>query len=225
MVTIPTTEGEIPFSAPGTDKHCKTWYKVVGNLDSSSHPPLITLHGGPGAGHEYLSPLADLYTKYKIPVIFYDQIGCGRSTHFRDKMGDTEFWSFDLFIQELDNLIDTLQLREKGFYLYGQSWGGILCGIYSALRPKGLLKAINASGPASIPLYIKGVNRLLAELPEKVRQVLEEGERTGHREGEEYEKAQAVFYNRHLCRLDPYPEDLQVGFGHLQDDPTSYVTM
>ncbi len=115
-------EGEIPFDAPGSSKPCKTWYRVVGDLKTT--PPLVALHGGPGAGHEYITSLDDLYWKYKIPVIYYDQVGCGRSTHFPEKKGDASFWTFNLFIQELDNLVRQFDLHREGFYLLGQSWGG-----------------------------------------------------------------------------------------------------
>ncbi|ROV91501.1 hypothetical protein VMCG_09475 [Cytospora schulzeri] len=56
---FPVTEGEVDFDAPGAGKPCKTFYKVLGELGSG--PSLIALHGGPGAGHEYLAPLADLW--------------------------------------------------------------------------------------------------------------------------------------------------------------------
>ncbi|KAK3326115.1 Alpha/Beta hydrolase protein [Apodospora peruviana] len=222
-----TTEGEyVNFNAPGAGKPCKTWYKIVGHLESSSaSPPLITLHGGPGAGHEYLAPLADLYHSRQIPVIFYDQIGCGRSTHLREKMGDRSFWTFDLFLKELDNLIDHLKLRDRGFYLLGQSWGGMLCGLYASRRPAGLRKAIIASGPASVPLYVQGCQGLLAELPPDVRETLEDCERRGDYESETYEKAASVFYGRHVCRIDPYPDELLAGFAHLKEDNTSYLTI
>lgn len=48
----------------------------------------------------------DLPTKYGIPVIFYDQIGCGRSKCLPEKMGDEGFWTVDLFIHQLETLID-----------------------------------------------------------------------------------------------------------------------
>lgn len=199
---------------------------TVGDLSSSDRLPLITLHGGPGAGHNYLTPLIDLYTQLKIPIVFYDQVGCGNSTHFPEKLGDNNLWTFDLFLSELDNLIDTLGLRERGFYLLGQSWGGVLAGICACRRLKGLKKVIIASAPASLPLYMKGVKGLLAELPEEVRKALEEADRTGDYESEEYEKAAAVFYGRHVCRLDhPYPQDLQASFGNLKTDPTFYITV
>lgn len=162
MTTFPITEGEVPLDVPAAGKPCHTWYKLFGSLDATTTaagPILIALHGGPGAGHEYLMPLVDLYTRYGIPVLLYDQIGCARSTHLREKNGDAEFWSFELFISELDNLIDRLGLRERGFYLLGQSWGGVLAASYAMPRyhggktPEGLRKLIVHSGPASIPLY------------------------------------------------------------------------
>ncbi|GAB1319329.1 hypothetical protein MFIFM68171_09539 [Madurella fahalii] len=225
MAAIPITEGEVEYNAPGAGKQCKTWYKVVGSLESASSPPLIALHGGPGAGHQYLSPLTDLYRDYGIPVVFYDQIGCGRSTHFQEKMGDTSFWTFDLYLQELDNLIGHLKLRDKGFYILGQSWGGVLCGAYASRRPKGLRKAIIASGPASIPLYVQGCQTLLAELPPDIRETLEDCDRRGDHESETFEKAASIFYKRHVCRLDPYPDDVLSAFKNLKEDPTSYLTV
>ncbi|KAJ7509646.1 Alpha/Beta hydrolase protein [Mycena galericulata] len=224
MSTHPTTEGDVAFDAPNAGKPCKTWYKIVGSLDSAS-PPLIALHGGPGAGHEYLLSLIDLYEKHKIPVIFYDQIGCGKSTHFQEKMGDASFWTFDLFYQELDNLIDHLKLREKGFFILGQSWGGVLGGAYASRRPKGLKKLVLASGPASMPLYMEGCKALVAALPPDVRETLEECDRRGDFESLEFKKAAAVFYARHVCRLDPHPEEVLYTFKHLKEDPTAYFTM
>ncbi|RWA06158.1 hypothetical protein EKO27_g8945 [Xylaria grammica] len=215
----PHYQGEVAFDAPGAGKPCKTWYKIYGDLESQLGPALVVLHGGPGAGHEYLSPLIETYEKYNIPVIFYDQVGCGQSTRFREKMGDTTFWTFELFIQELDNLIDHLQLRTKGFHLLGQSWGGMLGGAYAALRPQGLRKLILSGAPASIPLLAKGSRELLAALPEPARTTLEECDKRGDYESEEFQNAAKVFYARHVCRLDPYPDDVVTAFNNLKDDP------
>ncbi|KAI0414008.1 Alpha/Beta hydrolase protein [Xylaria grammica] len=225
MTTIPTKEGEVAFEAPGAAKETKTWYKILGDLTTSSEPPLVALHGGPGAGHEYLSPLTDLYRQYGIPIVYYDQIGCGRSTHFQERMGDESFWTFDLFIRELDNLVDHLQLRDRGFYLLGQSWGGMLGGAYAALRPRGLKKIVLSGAPGSIPLLAQGARDLLASLPEHTRATLAECDRKGDHESQEFQQASKVFYDRHVCRLDPYPEDVMCAFKNLKEDPTAYMTM
>jgi len=52
----------------------KVWWMRVG---SGPGTPLLLLHGGPGAGHNYLLPLRALANER--PVIFYDQLGCGNS--------------------------------------------------------------------------------------------------------------------------------------------------
>lgn len=218
---VQVLEGEVRFHAPNGGKSGHTWYKVYGSLESSTLSPLVALHGGPGAGHEYLSPLTKLYEKHGIPIVFYDQIGCGRSTHYREKVGDDSFWTFDLFIEELNNLVDHLQLRERGFCIIGQSWGGMLGAVYAARRPKGLKKLIIASSPASVPLYVVGNNRLRSELPQNVREALESSDHNSP----EYEKASAFFYKQHVCRLDPRPDDVQTAFKNLEEDSTAYLTM
>ncbi|KAL2152023.1 hypothetical protein VTH82DRAFT_5207 [Thermothelomyces myriococcoides] len=221
------TEGKIPFDAPNAaGQPAETWYKIVGDLDSPT-PPLIVLHGGPGAGHHYLVSLTDLYEKYKIPILFYDQVGCGNSTHFRARKGDTSFWTFELYYAELDNLIDHFKLREKGFFLLGHSWGGVLAGAYASRTPSpvGLRKLVNVSGPASTPLYLEGCRRLIAQLPQDVRETLEACNRRGDHESSEYEQAAAVFSRRHACHLDPYPEPVASAYANMKDDPTAYLTI
>ncbi|KAI0884112.1 Alpha/Beta hydrolase protein [Annulohypoxylon maeteangense] len=225
MSAYPTIEGEVSFEAPNSGRPCKTWYKIVGDLEKSTSLPLVALHGGPGAGHEYLTSFTDLIDQYNVPIVFYDQIGCGHSTHLKDKIKDESFWTFDLFIAELDNLIDHLQLRTKGFYLLGQSWGGMLAGMYAARRPEGLKKLVLCGAPASFPLFVEGGKQLRAQLPEDVRKTLDEGDRTGNFETDEYEQASMVFYKNYVCRVDPMPEPVQQAFANLKEDPTTYLTM
>ncbi|OTA60258.1 proline-specific peptidase [Hypoxylon sp. EC38] len=221
MTSAHVFEGEVSFDAPNGGKPGKTWYKVHGSLEDFSLLPLIALHGGPGAGHEYLSPLTKLHEKYGIPIVFYDQVGCGRSTHYREKIGDDSFWTFDLFIQELDNLVDHLKLRKRGFFIIGQSWGGMLGAVYATRHPEGLRKLIIASSPASVPLYVEGNKKLRSELPQDIREALEGSDH----DSLEYKKASEFFYKQHVCRLDPRPTDVETAFKNLEDDPTAYLTM
>ncbi|OBZ67517.1 L-amino acid amidase [Grifola frondosa] len=102
----------------------ETWYKVVGDLKSGVRP-LVTLHGGPGFSHHYMLPHATLNASHNIPVIFYDQIGIGQSSHVREK--PKEFWTFDLFMDQLDGLLNHLGVHDS-FDLLGHSWGACLQG-------------------------------------------------------------------------------------------------
>ncbi|KAI0909408.1 Alpha/Beta hydrolase protein [Ustulina deusta] len=223
MATHPSTEGEIALDVPQAGKPCKTWYKAVGDLNEASKAPIIALHGGPGSGHDYMVALIELYEKRRIPIIFYDQIGCGRSTHFPEKMGDEEFWTFDLFIRELDNLIDHLNLRNTGFHLVGQSWGGMLAAAYASRQPVGLKKLVLSSSPASMPLYNESCKRRLAELPPKTREVLESHE-IDH-SSPEFKEASDVFMKTFVCHLDPVPEPVQRAWKNLKENPSAYSTM
>ncbi|KAH8900807.1 proline-specific peptidase [Thozetella sp. PMI_491] len=222
----PVSESEVDFHWEPAGKQCKTWYKVVGDLATATQPAVIVLHGGPGAGHEYLIPLAELWETHGIPVVLYDQVGCARSTRFPEKLGDGDFWSFDLFIAELDNLIDHLGLRAPlGFSLVGQSWGGMLGAEYASRHPPGLHKFVNAGGPASFPLMAEGEKPMLAALPDDVRKTIEDCLAKEDYESEAFEEASGVFYARHFCCLDPFPDEVQECFGHLKEDPTVYKTM
>ncbi|KAI1283949.1 Alpha/Beta hydrolase protein [Xylaria sp. FL0933] len=223
MAAYPATEGKISIDVPEAGKPCNTWYRIVGDLNEAVKPPVIALHGGPGSGHDSMVALTELYEKWGIPVIFYDQIGCGRSTHLREKMGDEQFWTFDLFIRELDNIIDHLNLREKGFHLIGQSFGGMLAGAYAARQPVGLKKIVLSSSPASMPLYKESCKRRLAELSPKVREVLESTE-VDH-SSKEFKDAADVFMKTFVCRLDPIPEPVQRAWRNLKEDRSAYSTM
>ena len=223
MTTIKITEGEAEFFAPGVGKPCKTWYKVYGDLKSGIRP-LVVLHGGPGATHEYVETISQLAYIYAIPVVFYDQVGNGLSTHLPDKMGDVGFWTVQLFIDELHNLLDHLGIHDD-YALLGQSWGGMLASEYAVQEPVGLKKLIIADSPASIELWVEAANRLRSQLPQDVQDTLTKHEKEGTTTDEAYEKATEVFYEHFLCRTKPMPEALTASFKWIKVDPTVYFTM
>ncbi|CAJ2509846.1 Uu.00g057460.m01.CDS01 [Anthostomella pinea] len=90
MAGIQIREGKAPFEIPSIAEPCFTYYKIIGDLASGA-PPVVVVHGGPGAGHEYLLTFADLWWDDGLPVVFYDQIGCASSTHLPQKAGDQSF--------------------------------------------------------------------------------------------------------------------------------------
>jgi proline-specific peptidase len=166
MATV--TDGLAFFEVPSAGGIiCETYYKIAGSLTDGKRP-LLVLHGGPGSTHDYTLPLVHLHTTYGIPLIFYDQLGSGRSTHLKEKMGDTTFWTEELFMDELDNLIKVLGLSE--FNVLGHSWGGMLAMRWAARRQAGgLRRLVVSNSPASMPLFVEGAMRLRKELPEAVQ--------------------------------------------------------
>ncbi|KAJ9637737.1 hypothetical protein H2201_004172 [Coniosporium apollinis] len=218
-----TTEGEVNFDVPGAGKPCKTWYRLRGNLTYGGRP-LVCLHGGPGVGHDYLESLEDLSISYNIPVVLYDQLGTGRSTHLPEKKGDAKFWTIGLFLAELDNLLRHLGIHQN-YDLYGNSWGGMLGAEHAILGPKGLNRLIIADAPASMHMWVRAANKLRKELPEDVQAALQKHEDDKTTDDPEYERAVQVFYQRHVCRVNPWPKEVQRSFQNIKDDPTVYHTM
>jgi L-proline amide hydrolase len=66
---------------------------------------------------------------------------------------------------------------------------------------------------------------LLAKLPADVRKTLEDCDKRGDHESEEFKKAAAVFNSHYVCTLDPMPEEVMAAFKNMSDDPTVYLTM
>jgi L-proline amide hydrolase len=210
---VAVQEGFAPF------REWQTWYKITGTLESGK-PPLIVAHGGPGCTHDYVDSLRHLAETGRA-VIHYDQLGNGRSTHLRDKGAD--FWTVNLFIDELNNLIAHLGLTK--YDLFGQSWGGMLGAEFAVTQPPGLCKLVIADSPADMLTWVAEANRLRAGLPAEVQTALSTHEAAGTTDSPEYEQAVAVFYAHHVCRIQPMPDDVARTFAAIAADPTVYHTM
>jgi L-proline amide hydrolase len=198
----------------------ETWYRVTGVLDEGACP-LVILHGGPGAAHDYVSSLAALVDTGRA-VVHYDQLGCGRSTHFADR--GAEFFDVQLFLDELDALLDHLGLAGR-YHLLGQSWGGMLAAEHAIRRPRGLRSLVISNSPASMELWMQEAARLRLDLPADVREALDRHEREGTTEDPAYLEATQVFYDRHVCRVVPNPPEVRASLESVAADPTVYVTM
>jgi proline-specific peptidase len=224
MSSLKVREGEADFNVPGAGKPCKTWYKVYGTLPHPHNPPLVILHGGPGSTHEYLDILSELTRLFDVPVIIYDQLGNGRSTHLPEKNGDVDFWTVQLFVDELHNLLNHLSIHDN-YNVLGHSWGGMLASDFATRQPKGLGKLVISDSPASMALWVKGANELRKGLPQEVQDALDKHEAAGTTTDPEYIAATNEFYKRHVCRLDPMPQSLIDVFAWMEKDPTVYSTM
>jgi L-proline amide hydrolase len=201
-------------------QHGTTWYRVVGDLKSAKTPVMI-LHGGPGAGHNYCEPIADVLAQTGRAGVLYDQIGCGNSTHLPDK--PKEFWTPELFMEELVLLTEHLGISNK-YNIVGQSWGGMLGMQFAIQKPKGLNAMVIADSPASMEVWVSEANKLRKELPPEVEATLLKHEAAETTEDPEYIAAVDVFYSRHLCRI-PQPPYVVASFDQLAADPTVYHTM
>lgn len=172
----------------------KIWWKIEG---SSSRTPLLLLHGGPGAGHNYLEPLARLADQR--PVIFYDQLGCGRS----DKPDAADLWHIDHFVQEIDLLRTDLGLDRV--ILYGHSWGGWLALEYLARHGnQAKVDALVLAGTsASARQFADGAAQLLAAMPGGLDARRRELEAAGKTDTLEYQDIVQAFLDAHVYHDTP----------------------
>ena len=166
-------------------------------------------------------PYKELTERIGIPTIFYDQMGNGRSTSLPEKKGDGTFWTEDLFIDELNNLVDELGLRQRGFDILGHSWGGMLGSAYACSQPAGLRRVIITDAPADVRLWEEAARELVSRLPDNVREVLENEQKLAG--SKEFEAAMATFRQHYLCKVDA-PE-IQLVFNHILEDSTVFETM
>ncbi len=199
----------------------RTWFRVDGELTGAGKTPVVILHGGPGAAHDYVESIAELAVSADRPCILYDQLGCGRSQHLPD--APTDFWTVELFRRELTVVLDRLGVASR-YHVLGQSWGGMLGMEHALEHPAGLRSLIVADSPASMRLWVQEANRLRSLLPPDVQETLTSHEAAGTTDSPEYEQAVMRFYERHLCRI-PFPDGLQRTFAQLAQDPTVYHTM
>ncbi|KAF2485786.1 Alpha/Beta hydrolase protein [Neohortaea acidophila] len=221
-------DGTIPFPTKRTDTPCFTYYKIYGNLIAGP-PPVIVLHGGPGAQHKYMTPFKALWKRYGLPVIFYDQIGCGRSVHLRHLKGDQEFWKIDIFHEELENLIRHFKLDApdgSGYHLLGHSFGGQLVTAFAAKQPPGLQRLIIASASASKALFNKELWKLTEQLSPKAQASIHDAVEKLDFSRPAYLAANAEFRETFVCHARPYPPPLMVPDPDTQpDDDTVRTTV
>jgi L-proline amide hydrolase len=197
----------------------QTWYRITGDLGGAKLP-VVVLHGGPGAAHNYLESVQGLSRRGRA-VIHYDQLGCGRSTHLPDKGAD--FWTPRLFLDELESLLRHLGIAQA-YHVVGQSWGGMLAAEHGVTRPKGLRSLVIANSPASMVTWVEEANRLREKLPPEVQATLLRHEAAGTTTHADYVTATRAFYDRHLCRV-PWPAGVAESFAQIERDPTVYHTM
>jgi proline iminopeptidase len=187
----------------------KVWWRKVGAGDKT---PILLLHGGPGAGHDYLLPMKALAADR--PVIFYDQLGCGLS----DAPEVDSLYHVSRYVEEVDALRRALKLDRV--ILYGHSWGSMLAIEYLVTgHGKGVEKLVLGGALASVPQAIAGMRRLLDALPDDAGKRIQELDAAGQQASPEYQSLVALFYSRYLLRVDPPPPEFLAAIGNLTKSP------
>jgi L-proline amide hydrolase len=209
---FPTEEGFVSF------RGYKTWYCIIGDHDEPGKFPLVCLHGGPGATHDYFGSLK-YFANTGRRVILYDQLGWGNSDHIQNPT----LWTVNLFLEELMELRCSLGLEQV--HILGHSWGGQLAMEFALTQPLGLKSLILADTLASAPQWAAEAARLISELPKEVRQIIRSHETAGTTESPEYLAAMKIFSSRHAGgHISPRPEWVNDAFKKLENNEV-YLTM
>ena len=173
------------------------------------------LHGGPGDCHNYLLSYAELADRANRQVVFYDQIGCGKSAI--PHQGD-DFYTYDLWADEFYTVREALGLGD--IHLFGNSWGGML-GMYCMMKDDaGVNSFVINSSPVRIQTWLDEANRLLKYMPQDMQEALAEAERTGQLRDAEAKAAADEYYKRHVVGFyeKDYPQfvtDSFAGVGQM----------
>lgn len=190
----------------------KIWYSVYGK--EKKNTPIFVVHGGPG-----FSSMPEVVCEFgeQRPVYFYDQLGSRRS----DKAKSKDDYSVEYFVAELEGVIKALQFTD--IILMGFSWGCGLIGSYMLEKKPAGVKALILSAPfLSTSLWDRDQREHITKMPSAIIKAIENGETSGDYAGE-YQTAMMAYYNRHVCRLNPWPNSLVEAFDALNMDV--YQTM
>jgi proline iminopeptidase len=191
------------------------WTKRTGN---NPRIKVLLLHGGPAATHEYLEAFDSWFPGQGIEYYYYDQLGSG----FSDTVDDKDLPAIlkvDRFVDEVEQVRKALGLGPDNFYLYGQSWGGILAIEYALAHQDQLKGLVISNMMSSIPAYNKYANEvLIPQMDPKVVAEIRKLEADGKFEDPRYEELLvANYYTQHILRMPPdqWPDPVVRSFSHI----------
>jgi proline iminopeptidase len=198
----------------------RVWTKRVGNNPDAR---VLLLHGGPGGTHEYLEIFDSYLPAAGIEYHYYCQLG----SRFSDQPDDPELWTIDRFVDEVEQVRVALGLDRSNFYLFGQSWGGILA-IEYALRYQEHLKGMIISNMmASMVAYNEyAKTKIMPAMDQAVLAQIKAFEEAGEFNDPRY---QSLLLEHHYIHkvlrmpVDEWPDSVNRAFSNL--NPSIYIPM
>src|SRR5215467_635199 len=153
------------------------YYQLLGRGE-----PLMIVHGGPGASHDYFLPyLLPMARHYRL--VFIDERGSGQS----QKLEDVKAYTVENMVEDVEAVRLALNLGQIS--LLGHSYGGVLAQAYALKYQKNLSHLILCSTFSSTKaindVFVKMKENMPAELRDRINRMESEG-LFGH--GKDYEK-------------------------------------
>jgi proline iminopeptidase len=143
------------------------YYKTLGKGQ-----PLIILHGGPGASHDYLLPyLLPLARKNKL--IFIDERGSGRS----QKLENSSAYTVENMVEDVEAVRQMLDLGKIN--LLGHSYGGVLAQAYALKYQENLSHLILCSTFHSTRKMNEVFQKIIGKMTPELHTRIEEMEQAG----------------------------------------------
>jgi len=174
-------------------QHGATW---IGGLDGSGvgGPPVLIVPGGPGSPHDYCSIAAEALAMVGRTVYVYDPVGTG----FSAEDCTVEDWSHEVFVDELECVIDTIG---EPVVVLAHSYGSLVALDVAARDAEAHVAGlILCSGTASMPAWRASIEARRSELPTFVAALAERHERAGTTDSAEYQTAVVEYDRRFTCR-------------------------
>jgi proline-specific peptidase len=169
--------------------------------------PVLAVHGGPGLPHDYIRSLERLADERE--VIFWDQLGCGKS----DRPSHRELWTMERSVAEMDAVVKALGLNS--FHIFGNSWGGMLVQQFVLDAASGAVSLTISNSTASMPHFAANVARLKRELDPATQSAIDRHEAAGTTHAPEYQAAIRTWNETFLCRSLPWPRELEDAFRNM----------
>ncbi|MBO3097347.1 proline iminopeptidase-family hydrolase [Gelidibacter pelagius] len=208
----------IPITTPkGT---FNVWTKRMGNNPKMK---VLLLHGGPGGTHELFENFDGYFPNEEIEYIYYDQL----DSYYSDKPNDSTLWTIEHSVDQVEQVRKALNLDKDNFYLFGQSWGGLLAMEYALKHQDHIKGLIIANMMASVPEYEKYAAEVLGpQLPPEVHKEIKAMEDKEDFQNPRYtELVTQHYYTKHVLHLplDEWPEFINRSFSHM--NPNIYIYM
>ncbi len=198
----------------------RVWTKRIGNNPTIK---VLLLHGGPGLTHEYLEPFDSYFPAAGIEYYYYDQLGSAYS----DQPNEPELWELPRFVEEVEQVRQALKLDNTNFYLFGQSWGGVLAMEYALKYQQHLKGLIISNMMASIPAYNRYAEEVL--MPAMDQKVLAEVKQLEAKKDYQNPRYMELLiphhYVHHILRMPPdkWPDPATRAFKHI--NPAIYIPL
>jgi proline iminopeptidase len=220
--TVETTIKESPVVGEGRMIEISTpkgnfnvWTKKVGDNPDIK---VLLLHGGPAMTHEIYEVFGKHFPQAGIEFYYYDQLG----SYFSDQPDEPSLWQTARFVDEVEQVRQALGLEPDNFYLFGQSWGGILAMEYALAHQDNLKGLIISNMMASIPAY----NEYAAEVMEAGIDPGILAEIKAFEAAEDYANPRYSelliehHYVEHVIRIPSaeWPDEINRAFTHLNTD-------